>query len=110
MRFSIIQGFALKLPTAAPEPPLNAAPAAAPSPVPMAALATALAVAAWFADTPPTWLSANCRHDASSARNWSNVFPLPGNAITLGAVGRREHVLAEASEASRASLEYFMAG
>jgi len=70
----------------APAPPLNAAPAAAPSAVPMAALPTALAVAAWLADTPPTWLNAYCRHEASSARNWSNVFPVPGNAITLGAV------------------------
>jgi hypothetical protein len=74
----------------------------------MAALPTALAVAAWLADTPPTWLNANCRHEASSARNWSNVFPVPGNAITLGAVGRTEHALAQVSEASRTSLEYFM--
>jgi len=71
-------------------------------------LPTALAVAAWLADTPPTCSNANCRHDASSARNWLNVFPLTGSAITLGVVGKMEHALTQVSEASKASLEYFM--
>jgi hypothetical protein len=38
----------------------------------MAALPTALAVAAWLPDTPFTCWNANYRHAAASARNWSN--------------------------------------
>jgi len=74
----------------------------------MATLPTALAVAAWLTATPPTLLNANCRHEASSARNWSNVFPMPGSDITLGEVGRTEHAPTQVSEASSASYEYFM--
>src|SRR5487761_2688875 len=63
------------------------APAAAPIAVPMAALFTPLSVAAWDADTPPTWDSAYCLQSRSSARNWSKVLPVPGKAMMLGPVG-----------------------
>jgi hypothetical protein len=63
-----------------------AAPAAAPSKVPIAPPVTVLSVEARPL-VVPVCCSAHCRHDASSIWNWSKFFPVPGSTITLGPAG-----------------------
>ena len=63
-----------------------AAPAVAPITVPTAALLTA--ESAWASPGfAPDTCKPYSRHDASSARNVSKSFPVPGSAMRLGPVG-----------------------
>src|ERR1700674_2003405 len=62
------------------------APAAAPNAAPPTAFAVA-ALAATCSAPGPSEYCAYCRHETSSARNSSNLFAVPGSAMTAGPVG-----------------------
>jgi hypothetical protein len=85
-------------PVAAPRLPSITAPATAPITVPTTALRAALSSAACCGDAP-SCSAAYCLHDASSVRNWSKFFPVPGKVITLGPLG----IVTQAPNAKRAA-------
>jgi hypothetical protein len=80
-----------------------AAPAAAPSNVPTTALLAVL----WFAASlaTPDCCSAHWRQAPSSPWNCSKVFPVPGNAITLGPAGTVAHAVSSSPEAATSAAE-----